>query len=379
MIRQLNMVSGTIVVCVRDLWSGVAEGVELLTRGKHEQERCMPPTNEALMQAILDAPEDDSLRLVYADWLDEHGDAERAEFIRVQIELATLPRHERRAVLGKRAKELLARNEEEWVRPIRDRVVAWAFRRGFVSAVTVTYDAYMKYTFELVRLAPIERIQVEQTGSVDIAGSAITLIPEHIARQHSVLPLGHAHFDHDFLLFAVPSPTLEFAEWWDSPTIELIQRLSFILNRDRMTAVEADPEQLEEEINRRYGPSDPAKYPVKMEVFADQLIDGKQKLQVKLAIEEGYCIFANPSDHDQLPPTRFVLSRGHAAVTYPPGEVVRDPVAGDYRVYRGDVTLEAVVTRAAGDSAPLEVAVLVRPFDKTGIRGPAKSLKATVP
>jgi uncharacterized protein (TIGR02996 family) len=33
----------------------------------------------------------DALRLVFADWLEDHGELERAEFIRVQIELAKLP------------------------------------------------------------------------------------------------------------------------------------------------------------------------------------------------------------------------------------------------------------------------------------------------
>ena len=47
--------------------------------------------NEALFRAILDEPEDDAPRLVYADWLEEHGDGARAEFIRVQCELAVLP------------------------------------------------------------------------------------------------------------------------------------------------------------------------------------------------------------------------------------------------------------------------------------------------
>src|SRR5579872_702669 len=44
-----------------------------------------------LLRAILENPADDSARLVYADWLDEHGQSERAEFIRVQIELQTTP------------------------------------------------------------------------------------------------------------------------------------------------------------------------------------------------------------------------------------------------------------------------------------------------
>jgi uncharacterized protein (TIGR02996 family) len=43
---------------------------------------------DALLRAICENPDDDAPRLIYADWLDEHGRTEDAEFIRVQIELA---------------------------------------------------------------------------------------------------------------------------------------------------------------------------------------------------------------------------------------------------------------------------------------------------
>ena len=44
----------------------------------------------AFLAAICANPADDTPRLVYADWLDEHGQPERAEFVRVQCELARL-------------------------------------------------------------------------------------------------------------------------------------------------------------------------------------------------------------------------------------------------------------------------------------------------
>lgn len=44
----------------------------------------------SLLDAILAHPDEDMPRLMYADWLQEHGQDERAEFIRVQIELARL-------------------------------------------------------------------------------------------------------------------------------------------------------------------------------------------------------------------------------------------------------------------------------------------------
>lgn len=45
---------------------------------------------EALLAAIIRDPAEDTPRLMYADWLQENGHGERAEFIRVQCELAGL-------------------------------------------------------------------------------------------------------------------------------------------------------------------------------------------------------------------------------------------------------------------------------------------------
>src|SRR3954468_6061525 len=38
---------------------------------------------DALYRAILDQPDDDAPRLVWADWLDEHGDPDRAAVVRL--------------------------------------------------------------------------------------------------------------------------------------------------------------------------------------------------------------------------------------------------------------------------------------------------------
>lgn len=70
---------------------------------------------------IIENPADDTPRLVYADWLEDHGEPERAEFIRLQVELAHLEEAlasdlsrtatsilERRDELKQRKRELLA-------------------------------------------------------------------------------------------------------------------------------------------------------------------------------------------------------------------------------------------------------------------------------
>jgi uncharacterized protein (TIGR02996 family) len=89
---------------------------------------------DAFLRAIAAAPADDAPRLVYADWLDEHGRPERAEFIRAQCELAR-PRivPARRRELAARAQELLAAHRRRWLGELAGSPVPWIFRRGFVE------------------------------------------------------------------------------------------------------------------------------------------------------------------------------------------------------------------------------------------------------
>ena len=64
---------------------------------------------DALLLAILTDPADDLPRLMYADCLEDHGEPERAEFVRVQCELAGTPAlsETRRDALRRRERELL--------------------------------------------------------------------------------------------------------------------------------------------------------------------------------------------------------------------------------------------------------------------------------
>ncbi|HJZ92315.1 MAG TPA: TIGR02996 domain-containing protein [Gemmataceae bacterium] len=82
----------------------------------------------ALLAAIREAPDDDAPRLVYADWLDEHGQPERAEFIRVQCELA---RHESPA-LRRREADLLAACHDAFAGPLAAPHLRFRFDRGFI-------------------------------------------------------------------------------------------------------------------------------------------------------------------------------------------------------------------------------------------------------
>src|SRR6476619_554029 len=84
----------------------------------------------ALLAAIRAAPADDAPRLIYADWLDEHGRPERAEFIRVQCELA---RRDDPA-LRRREADLLAAHHDDLAGPLAVPHLRFRFERGFPVA-----------------------------------------------------------------------------------------------------------------------------------------------------------------------------------------------------------------------------------------------------
>src|SRR4051812_1415999 len=112
---------------------------------------------DALFQAILAAPDDDAPRLVYADWLDEHGDPDRAEFIRVQCRLARVPFYEAGyPALRDRAAELYVRHMTEWrLDWLPPRQV---FRRGFVEEVPLRADLFARHARALFEQTPLRTV-----------------------------------------------------------------------------------------------------------------------------------------------------------------------------------------------------------------------------
>jgi uncharacterized protein (TIGR02996 family) len=119
--------------------------------------------HEAFLQAISETPDDDTPRLVYADWLEENGDGDRAEFIRVQVQLACRAEDDpRRPALKLRERALLTRHEATWAGPFRGRVESWQFRRGFVEQITTGAAKFLTQTEHLFRLAPIRHVRLRR-------------------------------------------------------------------------------------------------------------------------------------------------------------------------------------------------------------------------
>jgi uncharacterized protein (TIGR02996 family) len=131
---------------------------------------------DAFLQTVVENPDDDTPRLIYADWLEEHGDLPRAEFIRVQCELARLPQDDevRRPTLQEREWTLLFTHAKEWLAelpalegikwdeevPIGRGNLVPCFERGFVSAVLADdEEAFQKQAEILFRTAPIKELR----------------------------------------------------------------------------------------------------------------------------------------------------------------------------------------------------------------------------
>lgn len=97
----------------------------------------------AFIAAIREAPGEDAPLLIYADWLEEQGRCERAELIRVQVELSrSSPRGPDASALRKREGELLRGRERAWRLEELPRIpfLSWGhFERGMVRSATTDH------------------------------------------------------------------------------------------------------------------------------------------------------------------------------------------------------------------------------------------------
>lgn len=163
----------------------------------------MTPSHSDFLRAIIAAPADDLPRLAYADWLEESGEPERAEFIRVQCEIAELEETDWReeAVAGKwgkgddvlekrgahihalrhRERQLLGfgpgghtpdhkLNWYQWVGVARETIerrdvqgqVLRMFRRGFIDEIHLTLSQFFGGVLgpQIFRDHPVERVVI---------------------------------------------------------------------------------------------------------------------------------------------------------------------------------------------------------------------------
>ena len=136
---------------------------------------------DAFLQAIIANLEDDAPRLIYADWLEEHGESERAEFVRLQCKLANgckvcdgtgrnvvspCPC----SILRHRERKLLAKHKNNWLPAevaeaaifgsASPEQVASGLRwtRCFVSEITLRFQDWLTHREQLLKAVPLEKV-----------------------------------------------------------------------------------------------------------------------------------------------------------------------------------------------------------------------------
>lgn len=133
----------------------------------------MTSHEQGFLQTIVENPFDDTPRLIYADWLEEHGNEPRAEFIRLQIEEADqragkYPASEandrRQDFLEKRIHELEVKHGGDWVVahpgwfPNYHPINKWKFERGFIGEICLPEWSFLRNAKGLFAGNPITKV-----------------------------------------------------------------------------------------------------------------------------------------------------------------------------------------------------------------------------
>lgn len=99
---------------------------------------------------------------------------------------------------------------------------------------------------------------------------------------------------------------------------------------------------------------------------------GKQVVSIKLAIDDGWHIYANPVGEETLEGAQTRVEFKGAKVIkvdYPPGKLVKDKEVGDHKIYEDTQVIKATVQRGA--EGPLEVQVHILACTKSRCLQPA--------
>lgn len=144
----------------------------------------------AFLYEICERPHDDDVRLIYADWLEDHGQPERAEFIRDQI--ADPTRHAIIAANGERGQIACGGSVELRGRSVltippasgfphdRRRIPAVRYERGFVDQIELTCADWLTHGPGLVLVLPLTSVLLSDVRFAvmsDETGGYIAIYP----------------------------------------------------------------------------------------------------------------------------------------------------------------------------------------------------------
>jgi uncharacterized protein (TIGR02996 family) len=112
----------------------------------------------AFLADVAANPDDDAPRLICADWFEDHGDPNRAAFIRTQCRLAKVGRYDReRYELEGEEAALLKGHGQRWRKPLARITSRVVFRRGFPDVLSLPAAKFVSHGEEAFAAAPTLR------------------------------------------------------------------------------------------------------------------------------------------------------------------------------------------------------------------------------
>lgn len=117
---------------------------------------------DALRSAVVANPDDDTPRLIFADWLDEHGQPDRAAFIRMQIDAARAePWSPAAREAEHRADAVYGLGQPDW-KPDWAESLAVQYHRGFVEGITVDAHAFPQLAERVFEQFPLRTLTLSR-------------------------------------------------------------------------------------------------------------------------------------------------------------------------------------------------------------------------
>lgn len=133
---------------------------------------------DALLHAIAARPEEDTPRLMYADWLEENGEPERADFVRTQVYLAQpgLPSGDKPPLVKQNVFYLT-----HWVREWQAQLpqfpgITWGdFNRGLIEEVRATDEgAVIAHATDIFEVPGVHVLRLWRLDG----GKALAAVPQ---------------------------------------------------------------------------------------------------------------------------------------------------------------------------------------------------------
>ncbi len=118
-------------------------------------------TENSFLHGVCEAPDDDSPRLVFADWFEDNGQSERAELLQCRREKMG-EWNDGYEGLAQRERELLEKHGKKWGKTALKFTKRIEWRRGFVDGMTLAAAKFVECTETIFAATPLTSLRLIQ-------------------------------------------------------------------------------------------------------------------------------------------------------------------------------------------------------------------------